>query len=639
MMDVVLDHRSPHTSAAPMLVGCEPPLLNACGAGVVQTNIMFLMHLLIRWFMRQALFLVALLLLLPLSGCFGDGKSNTTPDEDPMYPSIWDRHTLEWNWTGSYARVLEPGPYEPLPVQEAYIDVDTTGTWVGGPNSAEVHLSYWLPSNTEVGEQVPVIAVVSPYFDYGSPGSQSSPTNVVSAGRGEFIYDNFVPHGYALAQVAVFATEESTGCFDYRGDGEGQSIHAAVEWLGTQNWSNGHVAIYGKSYEGATAWEAAAQGSQYLKTIVPISGTTALGPLLYKNGSAEARSQVMHSNYGGSILDYDSDDLDNMCGDVLEGFLAGPTRYGLGEFDPYMENYYDERSHIDKALGTYNGSIYWVQGMQDWNVDPHQVFGGPPGTNWYQAYIDAGYDVGGMLGQWEHNYPDQWTKHNNQASGYGGEAIQNMTRWDWAQDLFEWMEYYLKGIGERPDLHAQIQRNDGQWRIEETWPPLDAEWMTADCSVSQGSVGSSSTMAVQCAPLSMEHDVHISGLPTLHLDVTPSFDGGQIFAELRDQQANLRFGHATMDIRYHAGGYDAQTVAPFSTVTMLMEFQGMDVILPAGHPLEIVLTQSGEDYLPPACSNACPITVNAGTLTLPIIDRENHPVLITPQGEDAANNQ
>ena len=99
--------------------------------------------------------------------------------------------------------------------------------------------------------------------------------------------------------------------------------------------------------------------------IVPISGTTALGPLLYKNGSAEARSQVMHSNYGGSILDYDTDDLDNMCADVLEGFLAGPTRYGLGELDPYMDNYYDERSHIDKALGTYKGSIYWVQGMQD----------------------------------------------------------------------------------------------------------------------------------------------------------------------------------------------------------------------------------------------------------------------------------
>jgi hypothetical protein len=586
--------------------------------------------------------LAALLLFLPLSGCFGNDVVEQQEDPTSLYPSIWDRHTLTWNWTGTYAHVLEPGPHEALPVQEAVIEVDTTGTWEGGPNSAEVHLSYWLPSNTEEGEQVPVIAVVSPYFDYGQPGSESTPTNVVGAGRGEFIYDNFVPHGYALAQVAVFATEESTGCFDYRGDGEGQGIHAAVEWLGTQNWSNGRVAIYGKSYEGATAWEAAAQGSQYLKTIVPISGTTALGPLLYKNGSAETRSQIMHSNYGSSILDYDSDDLDNMCGDVVEGFLAGPTRYGLGELDPYMDNYYDERSHIDKALGNYNGSIYFVQGMQDWNVDPHQVFGGPPGTNWYQAYINAGYEVGGMLGQWEHNYPDQWTKHNNQASGYGGEAIQNMTRWDWGQDLFEWMEYYLKGIGERPPLHAQIQRNDGQWRIEETWPPLDARWQTidlSDCTLGGTSVGASSTVTISCPALSEVEDLHISGLPTLHLDVIPSFDGGQIFAEMRDGQTGLRFGHATMDVRYHAGGYDAQTVVPFSPVKMLMEFQGLDVLLPAGHGLEIVLSQAGEDYLPPACSNVCPITVESGILDLPLIQRDGSTVLITPQGEDAANNQ
>ena len=214
--------------------------------------------------MRQALLLSTLLLLMPLSGCLSGADASSNDDQDTMYPAVWERHTLDWNWTGSYARVLEDGPYEALSVQEATFEVDTTGTWEGGPNSAEVHLSYWLPSNTEAGEQVPVIAVVSPYFDYGQPGSASSPTNVVGAGRGEFIYDNFIPHGYALAQVAVFATEESTGCFDYRGDGEGQGIHEAVEWLGTQNWSNGNVAIYGKSYEGATAWEAAAQGSDCL---------------------------------------------------------------------------------------------------------------------------------------------------------------------------------------------------------------------------------------------------------------------------------------------------------------------------------------------------------------------------------------
>ena len=184
--------------------------------------------------MRQAILLAVMCLMLPLSGCFSPDESTQSNIENSTYPNIYDRYELEWNWDGSYAMVLENGPYEALDVQEATITVDTTGVWGGGPNSADVHLSYWLPSNTEAGEQVPVIAVVSPYFSYGQPGDESNPTNIVAAGRGEFIYDNFIPHGYALAQVAVFATEESTGCFDYRGDGEGLGIHSAVEWLGDQ---------------------------------------------------------------------------------------------------------------------------------------------------------------------------------------------------------------------------------------------------------------------------------------------------------------------------------------------------------------------------------------------------------------------
>ena len=597
---------------------------------------------------RLATFMMAgLFLAIPLAGCFGATPGELNEEETSFYPSIFDRHTLDWNTSHTHSYVFEFGPHTPLEVQEATIDVDTSGVWEGGPNSATVHLSYWLPSNTEVGEKVPVVAIVSPYFSYGQPGSESNPTNIIGAGRGEFLFDSLISHGYAIAQVAVFATEESTGCFDYRGDGEGLSINSAVEWLGTQEWSNGNVAIYGKSYEGATAWEAAAQANEHLKTIIPISGTTALHPLLYKNGSAEARSQVMHSNYGGSILDYDQDDLDNLCADVIEGFVAGPITYVGGEMDPYMHNYYDERSHIDKALGNYNGSIYWVQGLQDWNVDPHQVFGGPSGINWYQTYIDEGYEVRGMIGQWEHNYPDQWSKHNSQDSGYGGEAIHNMTRWDWAQDLFEWLEYYLKGIGPEPDLNVQVQRNDGQWRIEDTWPPLDATSIitTFDACENNGEFvgginvlgGGVQTATVDCPALSADEDIHISGLATLHMTVHASYDGGQVFVEMQDAETGMRLGHATMDIRYHAGGYDPQTVFPGQELLLMMEFQGIDAILPAGHGIRLVLTETGEDYLAPACGILCPVHVmmdSTSALTLPIIDRDGSTVFITPQPEE-----
>ncbi len=115
-------------------------------------------------------------------------------------------------------------------------------------------------------------------------------------------------------------------------------------------------------------------------------------------------------------------------------------------------------------------------------------------------------------------------------------------------------------------------------------------------------------------------------------------DGGQIFAELQDAETGMRLGHATMDIRYHAGGYDPQTVFPGQSLVMLMEFQAIDAILPAGHGIKLVLTETGEDYLAPACGNTCPVTVNGGTFSFPHVVRDGANILVTPQNSEAANN-
>ena len=520
--------------------------------------------------------------------------------------------------------------------------------WETGPSSAEVHLSYWLPSNTADGDKVPVIAVISPYFSYGSPGDESTPTNIIGGGRGEFIFENFVPHGYAFAQVAVFGTEQSSGCFDYRGAGEGLGIHSAVEWLGQQDWSNGNVGLYGKSYEGATQWEAAAMGSQYLKTIVPISGTTALHPLLYKNGSAEARSQVMHMNYFSSTVDYDADDFDNICPDIAEGFFAGPVTYVGGEMDPYMENYYDERSHIDKAFAKWNGSIYWVQGMQDWNVDPHQVFGGPPGINWYSEYVEYGYEVRGILGQWGHDYPDQWEKHDDIESGYGKRSTIQYDEMGLGSGFVRVVRILLTRKGPQPDYIVQIQRSDGEWRIEESWPPSDSEDYLVDLGdcgndgsftggipvIGGGAplVGGGQTVTVQCPDINPDFSMHISGLVTLHLSAVPSYDGGQIFAEMQNMETGVRIGHATMDVRYHEGGYEPKTVIPGQEITMMMEFQAIDAIIEPGQGIRIILSDTGEDYLAPVCGSACPVHVltSLSEANFPLIERDKMPILEVP---------
>ncbi|MEE3083156.1 MAG: CocE/NonD family hydrolase C-terminal non-catalytic domain-containing protein, partial [Candidatus Thermoplasmatota archaeon] len=226
-------------------------------------------------------------------------------------------------------------------------------------------------------------------------------------------------------------------------------------------------------------------------------------------------------------------------------------------------------------------------------------------------------------------------------TGYGAEAYPNMTRMDWAIELWNWFEYYLKGVGNEPEAHVQIQTNDGKWHVEETWPPEDVSWDYQDLSKWAGADGIvNANTAISIVSPAFEEEVHLSGLPTLHLEVnTRGCNGGQIFATLWDETDGLRLGHAVMDIRYRDGGYDAKPVSPFGSYTMLMEFNPLDVVLPAGHSLSLELTDTGADYLPSTCA-LTGLSVQGGTFGMPLVDRptdDSRWFLSPPWWEDPNN--
>ena len=327
--------------------------------------------------------------------------------------------------------------------------------------------------------------------------------------------------------------------------------------------------------------------------------------------------------YEGATADPGFDDS-RMCTDDAIGPLNPLTTWAGAEIGGAQWNdYWDERRHLPDVLENYRGSVYLVWGLQDWNVDPYHAF--PT----YQMMIDAGINARAIAGQWAHNYPDQPDRHAELGSGYGLEAYPNMSRMDWGVELYQWFNYYLKDIGLEPEPMVQIQTNDGRWHLEDTWPPEDMIWDLQEIGNSWSATGT--TVNAQGSTVTLVSEeltklTHISGLPTLHLEVsTQACQGGQIFATLYDNENDLRLGHATMDIRYRDGGYDAKPTSPFTSYTMLMEFNPLDVIVPAGHTLRIELTESGEDYLPSPCATnpLGGLDVDGGIIGLPIIDRPN----------------
>ncbi len=581
-----------------------------------------------------AILLVVIFFLTPLSGCLQGGEEEPEPEKTHWLPEVEDRSdkiyrsddVFSWvSWNGSYMIDEVRSVYVPVP------NIDASDGGAGVTGGAEVHLGLWLPliegcdwESTEVSEEcrVPVLAEIGPYYDDGDVDALTPADRL-----GRFLIENYVPHGYGVAQVSVFGTGESNHCMDLMGHDEQAGIKAAVDWLGSQPWSNGRVGAIGKSYDGSTPWNAAAAGSEYLATIVPMSGLIGVHDLMWRNGSMEFRGAIMHNGvYGSFGLDGDSGDIENICEGYLEGYYAGPAAYMTGDNLAWLgSDYWEERHFLSGALDIYEGSIYIIHGMQDWNVDPHMAF--PV----HQMSIDAGFEVKGLYGQWGHDYPDRASGHSGLSSGRGAEAYPYTLRWDWADDLLEWFDYYLRDTGPQPRLIAEIQDNMGGWRVENTYPPDDLEWMMIsmeECDVLLGgqTVTSSSQSVIQCPEF--EQETRIVGTPTFHVEAQIGLlsTSGHLFVEMVRTSDEMHLGHAVMDLRFHAGGREGQTLIPGSTVIAKMEFFGMDVVVPAGDGVTLLITQTGEDYIPSPISTQ-PVSISLDSMSVLALSTVNRDCL------------
>src|SRR5204862_242937 len=93
-----------------------------------------------------------------------------------------------------------------------------------------------------------------------------------------------VPRGYAVGFVSVTGTGDSGGCFTQGGPQEALDIAAAIDYYGSQPWSNGNVGIMGVSYDGTTPQETWVEAPPHLKTIVPVAGISDLYKYNFVNG-------------------------------------------------------------------------------------------------------------------------------------------------------------------------------------------------------------------------------------------------------------------------------------------------------------------------------------------------------------------
>lgn len=536
-----------------------------------------------------------------------------------------------YDFSGPYSRPLTQGDLAIRPADHVYIASPFDG--------ADIEMGIWRPV-TET--PVPILVHASPYYGY-----LMTQTTVMddAAWYGNLIH-SLVPHGYAVVGLAVRGTGDSGGCNDVFGPAETADINAAIDWLAKQAWSTGRIAFTGLSYDGGAAWSAAATGNPHVKTIIPVSGVPDLYGLMYRNGSSENRATFLNAAYYGLSIPTTGQQADRpairtVCPDALQGIAWSEYSTVTGAMDP--SGFWSQRNRKPLVEANYEGSIWSVQGLKDYNVDPSQVI------PWVDQLNASGTKTKQMLGLWYHRYPDM------PDSAEGGWTRR---RADFAQNLLLWLDSELKGKQVDTGPAVEVQDDLGRWRAEAHYPPHDTQWTTYHLDghtlrtepgprtsvVLYPMVNARGSAVPPSPPLGVElgvegaldlalepaaEDLLIVGLPKVHVTATPHGPGGYLGAWLYDARPDgtMRgIGWTTMNLAFADGGTTPRSVVPGEPLEVKMEIQPMDAVVKAGHHLVLRIWMfTDQDRLPTL--PAAPVTLEMGgdvnsVLMLPTLVRD-----------------
>ena len=129
----------------------------------------------------------------------------------------------------------------------------------------------------------PVIMSMGPYpkgikFKDWSPSDYERQEMKSGQGDADYMHwettlpDYWVPKGYVQIRCDQRGSGASPGLLDILGPQMQRDYFDAIEWAGTQGWSNGNVGLIGDSYFAAAQWLVAQHQPAHLKAILPVSG-------------------------------------------------------------------------------------------------------------------------------------------------------------------------------------------------------------------------------------------------------------------------------------------------------------------------------------------------------------------------------
>lgn len=479
-------------------------------------------------------FLVLAVALL-MAGCLGseDGTGTESSKPEPR---------LEMAESGFYSGVTyDAASFDIADLSQPDYTILQEELWITSSDGQRMHNIVFRP---DADGTFPVFINFSPYWG-----------NTAELGGDNFakyMVDNFVPRGYVVVLSALRGTGHSEGCFEIGSDREIEDLYDVIDHFATATYSNGNIAAGGKSYDSTTQNGLIAKMPHpALKGLFHVSGITDMYRYNIKDGVPSVNGLAFTPRYyatqtfdevvagnGATLLDQEVllrtvDDV--ACPEAAEHVVHGEAAAATG----IKSDYWQEREWTE-FIGdsSWNGSIFFVHGFQDWNVKPDNIL------------------------PWLSNLPEDihvlaWLHQDKENGGH----LYPM-RTDWNLTMLRWMDENLKGIDAgigRTDYY-ELEGDDGLWRETDYL----AEAM--DFDISGATVDTNAT--------------RLTGKVTISGTVTPQSPDAIFVATLYALNGDDRTwaGEAVARLIYQDGLYAPSPIVPGLPIDVTVEFYPLDTV-------------------------------------------------------------
>jgi predicted acyl esterase len=505
-----------------------------------------------------------------------------------------------------------------LPSAASAADVPAGAVWseasIPSTDGVELHADILRPKRLAPGVKTPVILAIGPYFGHAGQTGALGPVQGTSydpVGPSTGPSDRFLDlvegarlmhRGYTFLMVDLRGFGGSTGCLDWAGPGEQADVVNAVRWAATRPWSTGKVGMYGKSYDGVTGLIGVNERPPGLKAVVSQEPVYDLYRYEYGDGMRRTNSVATPALYDGI--------------DGTPGPLGDDPAYNINGANDTQRPGCKVANWADQALNEDHSSPYWlarnlIPGAKGSSVPLFLTQGltenntVADGTAQYLAN-HTGFERA-WLGPWEHVRGNETNEDGRLLMGRKG----------WFNEVVRFYNRHLKGI--RPkvkDPRIAVQTNDGRWRAEPFWPPLDARGYTSTLLPGDytddgdgAPTGSGAEEGVWTISPQLPHAAHLAGSGRVTIDVTAPLPRANLVVDVYDLD---RTGTGPLITR--------QGHMVYSSGRLTLDLWSADWKLPAGHRIGVRVTDANSDWWVHVPTGPG-VTVDGGSITLPFLKR------------------